>query len=44
MKHTLLIIGVGQLGLLLLEESTKLSTYIKNYIYTDTEEKIVVNI
>ena len=39
MKHTLLIIGGGQLGLLLLEESTKLSTYIKKiYIYTDTEE------
>ena len=34
MKHTLLIIGGGQLGLLLLEESTKLSTYIKNlYLY-----------
>ena len=39
MKHTLLIIGGGQLGLLLLEESTKLSKYIKKiYIYTDTEE------
>ena len=39
MNHTLLIIGAGQLGLLLLEESTKLSKYIeKIYIYTDTED------
>ena len=39
MKHTLLIIGAGQLGLLLLEESTKLSKYIKKiYIYTDTKD------
>ncbi len=39
MKYTLLIIGAGQLALLLLEESIKLSEYIKYiYIYTDTED------
>ena len=31
MKHTLLIIGGGQLGLLLLEESTKLSKYMSSF-------------
>ena len=38
-KHTILIIGAGQLGLLLLEESVKLSNYIKKiYVYTDNED------
>lgn len=39
MKYNLLIIGAGQLGLLLVESSTKLLNYInKIYIYTDKEE------
>ena len=39
MKYNLLIIGGGQLGLLLLESSIKLLEYIKKiYIYTNNEE------
>jgi len=38
-KYNVMIIGAGQLGLLLVESSTKLLDYInKIYIYTDKEE------